>query len=75
MADETMSITVRGEGITLSLLVWRQMKAQPVGFVESVLALNSGLAEAAFLPVGTVVKFPLAVPGASAPPVTVRLWD
>jgi phage tail protein X len=75
MADETMSITVRGDGITLPLLVWRQLKAQPVGFVESVLALNPGLAEYVLLPVGAVVKFPLAVPGASAPPVTVRLWD
>jgi phage tail protein X len=74
---ETATVTVKTEGITLSLLVWQFMKAQPAGYVERVLLLNPGLADlGARLPVGTQVVLPLA-PAANerAASVVVTLWD
>lgn len=69
--------TVAAEGFTLARLVFRLLKRQPRGYVEQVLAVNPGLAaKGPFLPVGTVVKFPLdAVPSEAPVEQVVRLWD
>jgi len=71
------TVTVTGEGVTLSAMVWRLLKRQPVGFVEAVLDFNPGLAKlGAYLPVGTVVNFPLdAIPTQQPTRQVVRLWD
>ncbi|WEJ60254.1 tail protein X [Devosia sp. FJ2-5-3] len=73
----TKSITVTGEGITLATIVWQLLKRQPVGYAETVLAHNPGLADLGpILPVGTVVVFPLeAIPSNEAERPLIRLWD
>lgn len=70
-------ITVKGESVTLSLLVWRRFRRKPEGYVERVLDLNPGLADlGAHIPIGTVIKFP--IDREETKPVekkTIRLWD
>ena len=73
----TKAIRVEGEGVTLSLMIWRFLNRQPPGYVEAVLDYNPGLAAlGTFIPVGTVVVFPLdAIPAATPSQAVVRLWD
>jgi phage tail protein X len=79
MSTESEIVTVRGEGISLSLLVWRFLKRKPEGYVESVLAANPGLAGlGAILPVGTKVRLPLDYADAGdagEAPAVISLWD
>ena len=77
-ASET--ITVKGEGITLTLLIWRRFKRKPRGYVERVLDANPGLSDSGpFLPVGAQVKLPLggiaAATGPGAGSKVVSIWD
>lgn len=71
------TIVVRGDNLTLSLLVWRRFRRKPQGYVERVLDMNPGLAELGpILPPGTEVVFPIEV--AETRPAerkVVRLWD
>ncbi|KAB2669026.1 phage tail protein [Ochrobactrum sp. LMG 5442] len=71
------TIVVKGEAITLPLLVWRRFKRQPSGFVERVLDLNPGIADLGpFLPVGTEILFPVDAPELETKERdTVHLWD
>ena len=69
------TITVAGDGITVSNLVWRRFRRRATGVAEAVLAANPGLADAGpFIPVGTKVRFPAMedVPATSA---VITLWD
>lgn len=70
-------VEIKIEGITLSNAIWRKYRRQPAGFIEKVLALNPGLSERIFIPVGTKIKFPVedVVNTAVATPNVVRLWD
>lgn len=50
------TITVRGEGITVDLLLWRKYGVRGRGVVEATFALNPGLAALGpILPLGTLV--------------------
>lgn len=71
------TIVVKGEGITLSLLVWRRFKRKTAGYVERVLDINPGLADLGpILPVGTAVVLPLdAEELRPEDPKVVKLWD
>lgn len=71
------SITVRTDGVTLSLLIWHFLKRQPIGYLEKVISFNPGLANTGvFLPIGTVVNFPLDdIPSVAKKRDLVRLWD
>lgn len=63
---ETM--TVRGEGITLDLLLWRRYGVRGRSLVEVALEHNPGLAALGpVLPLGTVVKVPDLPPAAATP--------
>lgn len=75
MTEKT--IIISAEGLTLSRVVWQFLRKQPVGYLERVLMLNTGLADAgAILPVGTVVRLPVdAVSDSAATRKVVRLWD
>lgn len=54
---ETM--TIRGEGISVDLLLWRKYGVRGRSLVETMLADNPGLAEAGpFIPPGRVVVIP-----------------
>lgn len=73
----TQVVTVSAEGLTLSRVLWQFLKRQPEGYIEKVLDANPGLAGAGyFLPVGTVVIFPLDdIPAAQKERPLIRLWD
>jgi len=61
MTDET--VTIAGDGITASLLVWRRYRRPVTGAVEALLTANPGLAKRGhFIPVGTVVTMPVITP-------------
>lgn len=53
------TVTVKGEGITVDLLLWRRYGVRGRGLVEATLDRNPGIAELGlFLPLGTVVTLP-----------------
>jgi phage tail protein X len=53
------TVTIRGEGITLDLLLWRTYGVRGQQLVEEALDANPGLAGVgAVLPLGTVVRIP-----------------
>lgn len=53
------TITIRGEGISLDLLLWRKFGVRGRELVEATLTLNPGLAlRGPILPMGTVVIVP-----------------
>lgn len=76
MTGETIeTVTIAGEGITASLLVWRRFKRPMPGVVERLYELNPGLAaQGVHLPVGTVVKMPVPPPAKATDITPVRLW-
>ncbi len=62
MADLTETIEVRGDAVTLSLIIWRRYRRPMFGLVEQTLDLNPGLAELGpILPVGTVFDLPVVL--------------
>lgn len=66
------TIIVRGEGITLDLLLWRRHGVRGQALVEEALDLNPGLAAlGAVLPLGTAVMLPDLPPLPATPPVRV----
>lgn len=72
-------ITVAGDGVTLSLLVWRRFRRPKLGLIERILAMpeNYGLADLpAVLPVGTKVTIPIDIETPSTKTRNVvQLWD
>lgn len=76
MTATTETITVAGEGITLSLLIWRRFQRDMPGLAEATLEANPGLADiGAFLPVGTTFFLPIPAPNDDANRLdTIRLW-
>ncbi len=75
MMETVETITVEGDEITVSLLVWRRFRRSMPGLVERILDLNTGLAKMGpTIPVGTVVRVPIPAPRQSADVTPVRLW-
>ncbi|MGA0615956.1 tail protein X [Paracoccus sp. KR1-242] len=77
MADTHIeAVTVKGDGLTLSLLVWRRFRKPMPGLVEQILDLNQGLAALGpILPFGTVVRMPIPVEAEAAQPqARIQLW-
>ena len=53
------TITIRGEGLTLDLLLWRKYGVRGRALIETALDTNPGLSELGpVLPLGTVVTLP-----------------
>lgn len=70
------TVTITGEEITLSLISWRRHKRRRPGYVESVLALNPGLAaKGVHIPVGTTFILPDDPVGPKVDDQAVALWD
>lgn len=68
--------TVLIEDCTVANLVWRKFGRQPSGYVEAVLDLNPGISANIFIPVGTVISFPIEeVTVTVSETAVVRLWD
>jgi phage tail protein X len=60
MSDVLEMVTIRGDGITLDLLLWRRFGRQGISLVERTLELNPGLADlGAEIPLGTKVLLPV----------------
>ena len=77
MTGETIeTVTIAGESITVSLLVWRRFKRPMPGLVERVYEINPGLgATGPILPVGAVVKLPIPAPRKVPTVAPIRLWS
>lgn len=75
MSEVIERITVEGDGITVSLLVWRRFRRPMPGLVEAILERNPGLAGLApILPVGTVFELPVPTPRTPQLLDPIRLW-
>lgn len=65
------TITVRGEGVTVDLLLWRRDGRAGASLVEQTYADNPALAALGpVLPVGTVLKLPTRAPARTVQPVS-----
>ncbi len=68
-------VTVQGEFVTVSLIVWRRFKRPMPGLVEQIHDMNPGLADlGAFLPAGATFNMPIPAPCAPAILDSVKLW-
>lgn len=68
-------VTVTGEQITLSLVVWRRFHRPMPGLVEQILDINQELAELGyFLPLGTTFLLPVPIPRSEAILDPIKLW-
>ena len=75
MSEVIERLTVEGDGITVSLLVWRRFRRPMPGLVEAILERNPGLAGLGpILPVGTVLEIPVPTPRAPQLLNPIRLW-
>ena len=75
MSEAIEEVTVEGEGLTLSLIVWRRFHRPMPKLVEKIVDRNPGLAELGpILPVGT--RFDMPIPAPEQDPVlpAIRLW-
>lgn len=69
------SVTVEGELITLSLIIWRRFKRPMPGLLEQIFHLNPGLAALGpDLPVGTRFDLPVPTPREPALLAPINLW-
>ena len=72
----TESVTIRSEGITLDLLLWRRHGVRGRELLSAVFDANPGLAgKGAFLPLGTVISLPDLPARTSAARRVVSLFD
>ena len=75
MSEVIERLTVEGDGITVSLLVWRRFRRPMPGLMELILERNPGLAGLGpILPVGTVLEIPVPTPRAPQLLDPIRLW-
>jgi len=69
------TVTVEGDGLTVSVIVWRQFKRPMPGLVEAIYDLNPGLADLGqTLPVGTSFDMPIPIPREQQVLDPIRLW-
>jgi phage tail protein X len=75
MSEVVEPITVEGDGITLSLIVWRRFRRPMAGLVEQILDRNPGLAgSGSHLPIGTAFYLPISIPREPAILDPIKLW-
>ena len=68
-------VTVQGDFVTVSLIVWRRFRRPLPGLVEQTYDMNPGLGElGAFLPVGATFDMPVPTPREPAILDPIRLW-
>jgi phage tail protein X len=68
-------ITVMGEDLTVSLIVWRRFKRPMPGLVEQTFDYNQGLADLGhYLPLGTTFLLPIPVPRPTTILDPIKLW-
>jgi hypothetical protein len=70
------TVVIKGDNITLSLLVWRRFKRPMPGLVGRILARQGNLASKVYLDVGDVVEIPIDAPTPNQAKIPIRkLWD
>jgi len=75
MTGVVETVTVEGELLTVSLIVWRGFKRPMPGLVEAIHDINAGLADlGAWLPVGTIFAMPIPTPREPVLLDPIRLW-
>ncbi|SDB57496.1 tail protein X [Bauldia litoralis] len=75
MTSIVETVTVEGEYLTVSLIVWRRFRRPMPGLVEAIHDINPGLAGlGAWLPVGTTFDMPIPTPREPVILDPVRLW-
>ena len=68
-------ITVEGDALTVSLIVWRRFKRPMPGMVDTILDANPGLADLGpILPLGTVFQMSIPVPQENQVLEPIQLW-
>lgn len=77
MTQKYIAETIKAERMTLSQVIWRLLRRQPVGYIDRVMAFNQDLSlQGPFLQVGTVVKLPVEdIEDRARGPEVIRLWD
>lgn len=69
------TVTIEGEAITASLLVWRRFRRPMPGVVERLYEINPGLAQSGpFLPLGAVIRLPIPAQTGEREVTPIRLW-
>lgn len=69
------TVTVEGDELTVSVIVWRRFKRPMPGLVETIYDLNPGLADlGTILPVGTSFNMPIPIPREQQVLDPIRLW-
>lgn len=75
MSSVIETIVVKGDFITVPLLVWRRFRRPMPGLVEAIYSLNHELAESGpYIPVGTSIKIPVPIPREKARLEPIKLW-
>ena len=75
MEQVVETVTVGGDGLTLSLIVWRRFHRPMPGLVEQILDLNPGFADyGEVLPVGVTFEMPIPIPRERQVLDPIRLW-
>ncbi len=77
MTEKFIAETIKSEEMTLSQVIWRMLRRQPVGYLERVLAFNQDLSlQFPFLTVGSVVNLPVEdITDEAKKSDVIRLWD
>ena len=75
MSEVIERVTIEGDRLTVSLLVWRRFRRPMPGLLEQILDRNPGLAGAGIeLPIGTVLDIPVPTPREPQLLDPIRLW-
>jgi len=75
MTEVIETITVEGDEITVSLVVWRRFHRPMPELVERIYDMNQDLAELGlYLPVGTSFDMPVTTPRPSVFLDEIKLW-
>lgn len=68
-------VTVAGDALTVSLIVWRRFRRAMPGLVDQIYDMNVGLADLGpVLPVGTTFNMPIPIPREQQMLEPIRLW-
>ena len=69
------TVIVEGDGLNVSVIVWRRFKRPMPGLVEAIYDMNPGLADLGqTLPVGTSLDMPIPIPRDQQVLDPIRLW-
>ena len=68
-------ITVMGDNLTVSLIVWRRFHRPMPGLVEQIFDMNAGLADLGhIIPVGPIFYIPIPAPRPEKVLAPIKLW-